>query len=107
MQAVQAEALQGRRVCQDLMLSLPSAGGVTADALLSKQTSQTLRSTLAPKLDGAICLAAAAFGRPVLRCAYFSSIAALLGNAGQANYAASNAALDGLAQSQQLQARRP
>ncbi len=84
--------------------SLPSVGGATADALLGRQTSQTLRTTLAPKLDGAVHLSAAAYGRPVLSCAYFSSIAALLGNAGQTTYAASNAALDGLAQLQQAQA---
>lgn len=86
------------------MSSLPFAGGATADALLSKQTAQTLRSALAPKLDGSLHLSAAAYGRPVLNCAFFSSIAALLGNAGQTNYAASNAALDGLAHSQQHQA---
>ena len=86
------------------MHSLPFAGGTTADALLKRQTAQTLRCTLAPKLNGALHLSAAAYGRPVLSCAYFSSVAALLGNAGQTNYAASNAALDGLAHFQQLQA---
>ena len=79
------------------------AGGATADALLGSQTVQALRSTLAPKLSGAERLSAAAHGAPVLSSTYFSSIAALLGNAGQINYAASNAALDGLAQLQQLQ----
>lgn len=78
-------------------------GGTTADALLNKQTAQTLRTTLAPKLDGARHLSAAAHGRTIVSSAYFSSIAALLGNAGQTNYAASNAALDSLARIQQLQ----
>ncbi len=91
-------------IAKQLMHILPSAGGTTADALLGKQTAQTLRCTLAPKFNGALHLSAAAYGRPVLSCAYFSSVAALLGNPGQTNYAASNAALDGIVHSQQLQA---
>ena len=59
--------------------------------------------TLAPKSDGAQRLSRATFACPLQSCSYFSSIAALLGNAGQINYAASNAALDGLAQHQQQQ----
>jgi len=93
-------------LCRRSHSSLPIAGGTTADALLSKQTARSLRSTLAPKLDGALHLSVAAYGSPVLSCTHFSSIAALLGNAGQTNYAASNAALDGLAQSQQIQANQ-
>ena len=78
-------------------------GGTAADALLNKQSSKTLRSTLAPKADGAQRLSEAAFACPLQSCFHFSSIAALLGNAGQTNYAASNAALDGLSQHQQQQ----
>ena len=110
--------LQGQNLCagrkspgsllckayQQLKYRLPSAGGITTDAMVKRQTTQTLRCTLAPKLDGALHLSEAAYGKPVLSCAFFSSVAALLGNAGQTSYAASNAALDGLAHSQQLQA---
>lgn len=71
--------------------------------MLGSQTAQALRTTFAPKLSCAERLSAAVHGRPVLSSTYFSSIAALLGNAGQINYAASNAALDGLAQLQLLQ----
>ena len=79
------------------------AGGTAADAVLSGQSSKTLRNTLAPKFDGAQRLIEATFAYPLQGCSHFSSIAALLGNAGQTNYAASNAALDGLAQHQQQQ----
>lgn len=78
-------------------------GGTAADALLSKQSSRTLRRTLAPKSEGAQHLSGAMSASPLQSCSHFSSIAALLGNAGQTNYAASNAALDGLAQHQQQQ----
>ncbi|BDA51455.1 probable oleandomycin polyketide synthase, modules 5 and 6 [Coccomyxa sp. Obi] len=78
------------------------AGGVVADSLIRKQTPSSMRSVLAPKLDGAVnAIGALAGARPARGVAYFSSIAALLGNAGQANYSAANAALDALAAFQQ------
>jgi KR domain len=52
---------------------------------------------LAPKAAGTRNLLAAAAATPLGCVALFSSIAALLGNAGQANYAAANAVLDGCA----------
>ena len=89
-----------------LTLCVPCySGGTAADALLSKQSSRTLRITLAPKSDSAQHLSRATLACPLQSCSYFSSIAALLGNAGQTNYAASNAALEGLAQHQQQQVR--
>ena len=73
-----------------------------SDNLTQKQTPSSLRKVLAPKLDGAVnAVGALATARPARGVAYFSSIAALLGNAGQANYSAANAALDALATSQQ------
>ena len=49
---------------------------------------------LAPKAAGTHNLLAAAAATPLDSVALFSSIAALLGNAGQSNYAAANALLD-------------
>ena len=73
------------------------AGGVLQDALLGKQTAASLRSALAPKLSGCLNAAAALRHQPMQRQLLFSSVAALLGNAGQSNYAAANAALDAAA----------
>lgn len=79
------------------------AGGVLRDALLAKQTAAGLRQALAPKLAGGANAAAAQHGQPLQQRLLFSSVASLLGNAGQANYAAANAALDAAAQAMQQQ----
>ena len=90
------------------VLAYVATGGVVLDNLTRKQTPSSLRKVLAPKLDGAVnAVGALAAARPSRGVAYFSSIAALLGNAGQANYSAANAALDALAASQQSLVRMP
>ena len=80
---------------------------MVSDGLVKKQTASLLRKVLAPKLDGARNAAAALSATPLRGVAYFSSIAALLGNAGQANYSAANAALDVLASDQHAQVNSP
>jgi KR domain len=74
------------------------AGGLLLDALLAGQGSRSLREVLAPKLEGGLnlrhCILRA---KPFQALLLFSSIAALLGNVGQVNYAAANAALDVMA----------
>ncbi|KAK9829172.1 hypothetical protein WJX72_004291 [[Myrmecia] bisecta] len=81
------------------------AGGVLADALLRKQTAGTLRTVLAPKVAGTVALSRATALAPLASVGLFSSIAALLGNAGQGNYAAANGFLDGWAAESQSQGR--
>ena len=67
-----------------------------SDCLLPQQTASTLALVCAPKMHGAWQLQRATFA-PVLRaCMLYSSVAALLGNAGQSNYGAANASLDAL-----------
>lgn len=79
------------------------AGGVLRDAMLAQQTAGRLRAALAPKLSGLELAGAALAAQPLQQCLLFSSAAALLGNAGQANYGAANAVLDAAAAWRQLQ----
>ena len=81
------------------------AAGVLDDAAVLQLDHAKLVKVLAPKVDGAWNLHRATLDQPLEHFVLFSSIAALLGSPGQANYAAGNAFLDGLAQyrnSQQL-----
>ena len=72
--------------------------GMLADATVANQTLAGIRAVFAPK-----CMPAAAWQQPLAAQpaaaeVLFSSVAALLGAPGQANYSAANAALDAVAQ---------
>ena len=58
---------------------------------------QGLRDVWAPKVTSAQVWSQASHMHAVTSQVLFSSVAALLGSAGQANYSAANGALDGLA----------
>ncbi|WP_433789718.1 SDR family NAD(P)-dependent oxidoreductase [Actinoplanes sp. CA-252034] len=73
------------------------AAGVTDDATITSLTPDRFESVLAAKVDAATNLRAATADRPLAAFVLFSSIAGLLGNAGQGNYAAANAFLDAYA----------
>lgn len=73
------------------------AGGLLADAMLARQTGASVRAVLAPKVLGGRLLLQLAAAAPLQLSALFSSTAALIGPAGQANYAAANAMLGALA----------
>ncbi|KKJ03309.1 hypothetical protein XF14_29160 [Burkholderia gladioli] len=85
------------------------AAGVLDDARLVDQDAARLRRVAAPKLDGARhlldALAGASPAAPLDFVWLFSSITALHGGAGQANYAAANAALDALARRRRAEGR--
>ena len=74
------------------------AGGILQDGTLPKQTAAMMRAAAAPKLPGVLNLMAMVQGSPLENVALFSSTAALLGPAGQGNYAAANAQLNAWAQ---------
>ena len=69
-------------------------GGILNDAMLARQSAATLRTAMAPKVGGCAALEHRLHGCPLASSLLFSSLAALLGSAGQASYAAANAALD-------------
>ena len=73
------------------------SAGVIADASLANQSWERFERVLGPKVLGAWHLHRATAGRDLDLFALFSSVAGVLGSAGQANHAAANAFLDQLA----------
>ena len=73
------------------------AAGVLDDRLLLNQDAESFRRVLAPKVLGIWNLNSLTAGMPLDFFVVFSSVASVLGSPGQANYAAANAFLDGLA----------
>lgn len=80
-----------------LLCGIIHAGGTLSDASLARQTVHSVRTVLAPKVDGGQLLMSLASPAPMRLSVLFASTAALVGPAGQGNYAAANAMLGGLA----------
>ncbi|MFI7002082.1 type I polyketide synthase [Nocardia sp. NPDC050175] len=74
------------------------AAGTLDDALLESLTAEQVAAVMTPKATGALHLDELTRDHDLAAFVLFSSCAATFGTAGQANYAAANALLDGLAQ---------
>lgn len=92
-----------RRVFGEIASAMPPlsavihAAGVLDDGILTQLTPERFVRVLAPKVQGAWNLQSALTRHPDVQLILFSSVASLLGLAGQGNYAAGNAFLDSLA----------
>ncbi len=73
------------------------AAMVIDDGVLLQLDHKRFRRVMAPKVDGCWNLHRSSLGQPLDCFVLFSSISTVLGNPGQANYAAANAFLDGFA----------
>ncbi|MEU0602272.1 type I polyketide synthase [Streptomyces sp. NPDC006393] len=95
-----------RAAVADLLADLPGrypltavvhAAGVLADGTVESLTARDVDQVLRAKVGGAVALHELTRGRTLSAFVQFSALAGTLGNAGQANYAAANTFLDGLA----------
>lgn len=82
------------------------AAGTLRDAYLVTKDPATIDPVFAPKVAGALHLDAATRGLDLDFMVFFSSVAAVFGNAGQADYAGAHAFLDAFAEHRAAQVRR-
>ncbi|WP_051328763.1 type I polyketide synthase [Geminicoccus roseus] len=90
--------MQRAAICDPPVRGIFHVAGTLDDAVLAGQHGERLARVLAPKVTGADLLDRLSRHLPLDHFVLFSSSAALLGSAAQANHAAANAFLDSLAE---------
>jgi NAD(P)-dependent dehydrogenase (short-subunit alcohol dehydrogenase family) len=98
-----AELLERIRAELPPLAGVAHLAGVLDDALLSQQSPERFRTTLAPKAFGACYLDRLTRDDDLDFFIVSSSVSSLLGSPGQANYSTANALLDGLVAERQAQ----
>jgi thioesterase domain-containing protein/NADP-dependent 3-hydroxy acid dehydrogenase YdfG/acyl carrier protein len=103
-----------RRALAGLLAAIPAEHPLSAvlhlavvvdNAAIGSLSEEQLAAALRPKVDGALALADLTEGYDLTAFVLFSSAAGLLGSAGQGNYAAGNAFVDGLAAQRRWQGK--
>jgi amino acid adenylation domain-containing protein len=77
------------------------AAGVIRDEAFLRKTPDQLVGVMAPKVTGAVALDEAIGAEPLDFLVFYSSISGIVGNVGQADYAAANSFLDGFAEARE------
>jgi len=101
-----AELLQRIRAELPPLAGVVHGAGVLDDALLTQQSLERFRTTLAPKAFGACYLHRLTKDDDLEFFIVYSSAASVLGSPGQANYVTANALLDGLVAEREAQGLR-
>jgi len=91
------ELLERVRAQHGPLKGVVHAAGVLSDAMLSKQTEDSIRKVFCSKADGAWYLHKHTEADQLDVFMLYSSVASLFGNVGQANYSSANAYMDELA----------